>query len=414
MARFRTAVVALVLPLLLASGCLKSRAQTGDREITIQSGGRTRSAIVHVPASYIGDRAVPLVLLLHGGGGNGAQAERSYGMNPVADREGFIVAYPNGTSAGSNMLTWNAANCCAFAYETDVDDVAFISALLDELSRRYTVDANRIYVTGMSNGAMMTYRLGCRLADRIAAIAPVAGALNETSCVPATPLPVIVFHGTEDTNVPYEGGEGPRQIYPRVDNSVAYAVSFWVNQDGCNPTPHTVTSASGNIVTDTYSGGREGSEVVLYTIRGGGHSWPGGVPPVRPGANAPTQEISASELMWEFFERHPKGSTAGTVRVTSPNGGEVVRRDETLSVSWEVTSSQGVVEQEVLLSDDGGDTFPVAVATGLDPAARSVSWTVPGALATGTRYLVRVVATTDASSFADESDANFRIKRRAR
>jgi polyhydroxybutyrate depolymerase len=289
----------------VALGCRGVRAQTGDRTISLVVGGRTRTAIVHVPPGYVPGRPTPVVLLLHGGGGNGAQAERSYGMNPIADREGFLVVYPNGTSRGTGLLTWNAANCCAFAYENDVDDVGFISALLDELEREYAVDARRIYATGMSNGAMMTYRLGCRLANRLAAIAPVAGALNETSCEPAAPLPVIVFHGTADQHVPYDGGMGAASLYPHVDTPVSAAVSFWVQRDKCRPAPSTETSPSGRIRTDTYGGGVGGAEVVLYTVIGGGHAWPGG----RAGSalgDTPTQEISASELMWAFFARHPK------------------------------------------------------------------------------------------------------------
>jgi polyhydroxybutyrate depolymerase len=405
--RARLGTAGLLALLLLACGCVRGRAQTSDREISLESGGRTRTCVVHVPPSYASERPVPLVLLLHGGGGNGAQAATAYGMNPIADREGFIVAYPNGTSAGLNLLTWNAANCCSYAYEHQVDDVGFIAALIDEMSRQYAIDARRIYVTGMSNGAMMTYRLGCQLADRIAAIAPVSGSLNDTACAPPVPLPVIIFHGTDDQHVLYNGGYGPHQLSRHYDNPVSYAVSFWVSHDGCNPTPQTVTSPSGNIVTNTYSSGRGNSEVVLYTIRGGGHAWPGGMRGSYPGADEPTQEISASELMWEFFKRHPKPAAPATVRVTSPNGGETVRRGDTVRIAWMLEGPADVASQEIALSADSGATFTIPVAAGLDPSARSFAWTVPDSLPKGKRYRVRVTA-GDAS---DASDADFRVRR---
>jgi hypothetical protein len=264
----------------------------------------------------------------------------------------------------------------------------------------------------MSNGGMMAYRLGCRMADRLAAIAPVAGALNEEACAPAAPLSVVAFHGTADRHVPYDGGVGPASFYPREDRAVSYAVSFWVGQNGCAPTPATETSASGAIVKDAYGGGAGGTEVVLYTIRGGGHAWPGAVGPVA--GDEPTQEISASELMWEFFARHPKGGAAAEpdVRLGSPNGGEWFRRGERVEVAWTVEAASAVASQELWLSSDGGATYATRVATLEDPEARSYAWAIPGELARGRRYRLRVAVTTsEGATASDESDANFRVRR---
>jgi polyhydroxybutyrate depolymerase len=409
-AHARTALLVLALAA-LAAGCRGVYARSTSRTISLDVGGRTRTCLLHVPPSYVEGRPMPLVLLLHGGGGNGAQAERAYGMDPIADREGFLVAYPNGTSRMGNLLTWNAANCCAYAYENDVDDVGFVGALLDEIERTVSVDPRRIYATGMSNGAMMTYKLGCRLSDRLAAIAPVAGSLDDESCAPSSPLSVIAFHGTADEHVPYYGGYGAASLYPHEDRPVSYAVSLWVARDACATTPVTVTSASGDVVTDTYGGGAGGAEVVLTTIRGGGHAWPGAAGSVV--GDVPTQEISASELMWAFFARHakPDASAPPAVRVASPNGGERARRGDTIDVTWSVEGTSAATE-EVWLSADGGATYATRIATLDDPEARSFAWTVPGALAKGRHYRVRVVVTTrDGASGADESDADFRVKR---
>jgi polyhydroxybutyrate depolymerase len=151
----------------------------------------------------------------------------------------------------------------------------------------------------------MTYRLACELADTIAAAAPVAGALNTPECRPAGPLPLIIFHGTADQHVRYEGG-APRQTidtHQRSDASVADAVNFWIGNNGCAAGPD--SEAHGTIIKQAYTACQAGSEVVLYSIQGGGHAWPGGQRGSRLG-DEPTQEISATDLMWEFFARHPR------------------------------------------------------------------------------------------------------------
>lgn len=411
-ARVVSATAFMIVFLGLAIGCEGVRAQSGDRTITIESGGRTRTGILHVPPTYVEGTPVPLVILMHGGGGNGAQAQQAYGMDAVADREGFLVVYPNGTGRLGNLFTWNAANCCSYAYENNVDDVGFLRALVEELERTYSIDPRRIYATGMSNGGMMTYRLGCRMADKLAAIAPVAGALNETTCTPSDPLPVIVFHGTDDQHVPYNGGVGPETLYPRVDQPVSSAIGFWVGRDLCSTTPVTETSASGNIITDAYGGGVRGTEVVLYTIRDGGHAWPGGTGSAT--GDVPTQEISASEIIWAFFARHPKAdSPASTaVRVSSPNGGEKPRRGSLFELTWSVDGPGDIASHELWLSADGGVTYPTRIATVEDPDARSYAWTVPGDLAKGRHYRIRVVVTTrEGLTGVDQSDADFRVRK---
>src|SRR5208283_5330998 len=232
-------------------------------------------------------------------------AARLTGNSEKADQEGFVVAYPNGSGRlKTRLLTWNSGNCCGYAMDQNVDDVGFIRALIDELVKTRAIDPRRVYVTGMSNGGMMTYRLGCELSDKIAAIAPVAGALNVEACQPANPVSVIIFHGTADEHVLYNGGEPIKKVdrHARVDKSVSYAVSFWVKHDGCSETPQ--RSEKGSVRTDIYGGGKGGAEVVLYTVNGGGHAWPGGQAYLL--GTEPTREISATDLMWDFFVRHPK------------------------------------------------------------------------------------------------------------
>ncbi|WP_438803101.1 extracellular catalytic domain type 1 short-chain-length polyhydroxyalkanoate depolymerase [Frankia tisae] len=287
-------------------------AGTTGRTLTTPD-GRQRTYLVHVPsvaapatsAMPATRGALPVVLVLHGGGGSARQAEQQTGMSAVADREGFLAVYPDGTGRRQTaLLTWNAGTCCGYAHDNGVDDVGFVAALLDQLSRDYPVDPARIYATGMSNGAMMSYRLGCELAGRIAAIAPVSGAMNTTACAPSRPLPVIAFHGTADDKVRYDGGEssiGLRQGDERADRSVAEAMAFWTGRDGCPATP--ARSRQGAVVHGVYGPCALGGAVELYSITGAGHAWPGGARP-REQADPPPPAPDASAVMWDFFTHH--------------------------------------------------------------------------------------------------------------
>lgn len=268
--------------------------------------GKRRSYLVHLPAGFEGQGGLPMVIVIHGGAGNGERAELVSEMSAKADREGFIAVYPDGTGRFEERLfTWNAGLCCGVAQDNNEDDVGYFHALLDELEESYRIDSKRVFVAGISNGAMMAYRLACEMPERIAAIAPVAGSMVYEPCNPVEPVSVAIFHGTADLHVLYDGGAPEIRWDPheRIDLPVSFAVDFWVAADGCSPEPETYQV--GNIVRDTYSGGHDGSAVVLYTINGGGHSWPGGTRGWLLGEE-PTQEVSATDEMWEFFQAHPK------------------------------------------------------------------------------------------------------------
>jgi polyhydroxybutyrate depolymerase len=268
----------------------------GTESKTLEFGGRTRTYLIHPPKGYDGKTSLPLVLVLHGAVQGAANVESMSGMSAKADKENFLVAYPNGTSRSGLTPTWNAGACCGYAMTNKVDDVGFLRALIGRLEHDYTVDRKRIFVTGISNGGMMSYRLACELADRIAAIAPVEGALD-IECRPSEPVSVLIFHGTADLLVPYKGGRTPFQIGPkRTDTSVSSTVAFWVEQDGCSTTPkHEETS---QLRVDTYSGCKDGAGVALYTIPGGHHMWPG--------TRLSHNDVPATDIMWSFFAAHPK------------------------------------------------------------------------------------------------------------
>lgn len=280
----------------------------GTHEYALTVDGRRRTYRMHVPAPVAGRAGLPVVIFLHGGGGNAELFEQVSHMNTVADGAGFVVVYPNGSGrAVDKLLTWNAGDCCGYAREQGVDDVAFVSSLLDTLTARFRTDPTRVYVTGFSNGAMMTYRLGCELSGRITAIAPVSGAMQTPTCQPSRPLPVLILHGTADPKVPYEGGPST-DVFPGagtwVNRSVSYAVDFWTGHNGCPATP--VRSRDGAVLRTGYSPCAEGTEVTLYTIEGGEHGWPGGVKArARTDESAPAKP-DASAVIWDFFARSPQ------------------------------------------------------------------------------------------------------------
>jgi polyhydroxybutyrate depolymerase len=248
---------------------------------------------------------MPLVLLFHGGGGSGEQLElRSSRMDEVADREGFLVVYPDGTGL---IRTWNAGSCCGKAVRENTDDVGFVAALLDHLEQSLCLDRRRIYASGMSNGAMMVHRLACEMSSRIAAIAPVAGVDVTSTCTPPRPVPVMQIHGTQDGHVPWTGGEGcglAGVAYP----SVPASMEGWRTRDGCRATRAPYLE-QGNGVCETFQGCDRGADVVLCRIDGGGHAWPGGEPRRQvtrcPADGSQSRTFSASEVLWKFFDSHP-------------------------------------------------------------------------------------------------------------
>ncbi len=298
-------VLGIVVLSLLSMRSQGDELKAGDHVLSLKAGEQARTYLLHLPPAYDGKRLLPLVIVLHGGGGNAPGVARMTGFSEKSDKEGFVVVYPNGSGRLKNrLLTWNSGNCCGYALDNNVDDVGFIRALIDELEKTRAIDPRRVYVTGMSNGGMMTYRVACELSDKIAAAAPVAGALNLENCQPARPVSMIIFHGTADEHVLYNGGEPLKRAdtHRRVDKPVSYAVAFWVKQNGCSEIPE--RQEKGSIRTEIYRGGKEGTEVALYTVKGGGHAWPGGEAYLL--GSEPTREISATDLMWEFFTRHPK------------------------------------------------------------------------------------------------------------
>lgn len=280
----------------------------GDQTRTVEADKRSRTYIVHVPPMYDQKKPTPVVLAFHGGGSNAEQMIKFCGLNETADKHGFVVVYPSGTGRLEKLLTFNGGNCCGYAMTNKIDDVAFTKALLDDPAKVISVDPKRVYATGMSNGAFVSYLLASELSDRFAAIAPVGGPMGTETCNPKRPVPVIHFHGKDDEFAPFNGGKG-KGVSGTDFYSVDHSIKAWVKANGCKDEPKTVeipdTAKDGTKATvTTYGGGKDGAEVVLVAIDGMGHTWPGQQPAVK-FLGKSTRNVSANELMWEFFKKHP-------------------------------------------------------------------------------------------------------------
>ncbi len=254
----------------------------GNYIVDIESSSQTREFRLHIPPGYLPSHAAPLVINLHGAGGTGRQQELYSRMSSKADEAGFIAVHPEGRG---DPQTWYVGPTAGGQQE----DVQFMRDLITCLKNQLSIDANRIYATGFSNGGGMANRLGCDLSGVIAAIGPVSGAyFFHDDCHPSRPVPVAAFHGTADPIVPYNGGDALPPI--------PHWAADWAVRNGCDPAS-TITYSYGDVTGETWGNCDNDASVTLYTVAGGTHAWPGAI-----GA---TQDIDATDTIWEFFAAHP-------------------------------------------------------------------------------------------------------------
>lgn len=278
----------------------------GTHRVAVEHGGLTREAIVQVPTRVKAGRA--LVLAFHGGGGSAAlmARDRLYGLSAQAEASGDVLVFPNGFSRwpGGRLATWNAGICCGPALERQVDDVGFVRALLAELRRQLVFDDRRVHAIGMSNGAMLAHRLACELPGTFASIGAVAGTDGTPTCQPSRPVAVLQIHARDDDHVSFNGGSGSASISGADYVSVPATVSKWVRANACSPTARPVLDVPG-ARCERHTGCDGGVEVELCITDSGGHSWPGGRKAL--GGAAGSTALSANEVIWDFFDRHPGG-----------------------------------------------------------------------------------------------------------
>lgn len=298
-----------ILIIILILGIVHSSAQLTINGNFIYD-GINRSYRLYIPPSYNNSIPAPLILNLHGYGSTALEHELYTNFKPISDTAGFIIVHPNGSVDGFGNQQWNAFNF------TNVNDVGYLSALVDTIAQAYNIDSNSIYSTGMSNGGFMSYKLACELGDKIAAIASVTGTMTWTefnNCNPAHATPVMQIHGTADVTVPYNGS----LFFVPVDS----LVKFWVDNNACNPNfiftavPDINTNDNSTAEHYHYENGTNGSSVELYKIINGGHSWPGA--PIT--INVTNNDISASVEIWRFFRKYKLNILTSTPAIDFAN-----------------------------------------------------------------------------------------------
>lgn len=293
----------LVLAVVLGGAACTGRPNQGSdtaTERTVDVGGVGRTFRWFLPPDLPGS-PVPLVVMLHGGFGSGKQAQQDYGWDDLAAREGFAVVYPDGLDRAWNV----GGGCCGRSGRDGVDDVAFIRAVVAAVAAHRPIDGRRVYATGISNGGMLTYRLACDT-DLFAAVAPDAATLLGDCPHPAR-TSVLHLHGTADSRVRLDGGPGEGVAH--IDGPpVADVLDAWRAIDGCAAP---VTTVAGPVTTSA-AACPDGRSVVLTTIDGAGHQWPGAAPKrvVQRivGADPPSTALDATALFWDFFSRSPASS----------------------------------------------------------------------------------------------------------
>lgn len=292
--------------------------EPGNHTFALRHDRRERRYIVHVPPGL--REPAPVMMALHGGGGNGADFQNENGLDAVADRHGFVAVYPEGSGVLPNRLhTWNSGDsCCGFALDRDIDDVGFLRSVLDDLATRTNIDSGRIYVTGHSNGAMMAYRFAAEAPELVTAIVPVGGAPDIVAESLTPSVAVLHIHSLDDPRAIYEGGEGPP--FPGTERTVNHepvlaGVQDWavLNECGAEPSLGPVTAGTGanegqTVMTLEWTGCAMGGQVSHMVLTGTGHGWPGTEvgPFWQERLGPPTTLVDASEEAWLFasgFER---------------------------------------------------------------------------------------------------------------
>ncbi len=270
-----------------------------------------RDFLLHVPPLRLPAAPRALVVVLHGAFSTARQTEEETGFSALADQEGFLVAYPEGIGILGWLQHWNAGHCCGKAAEDDWDDVGFVAEVIRAVQQRFDIDPQRVFLAGMSNGGMLAYRFAAEHSEQVAAIAVVAGAIGSSRGdgaepwrlpEPRTPLPVLAVHGTDDGHIPYEGGTSPIKGGDQAYLSVAEAMRFWRENNGCTPETHTESRRGGMLERTSCRTCEGNNPVVLYTLRGWAHDWPAPHFTDRRPEGDPLRGLDMTKVLWDFFQ----------------------------------------------------------------------------------------------------------------
>lgn len=259
---------------------------------------RPRKYTLHLPKGSESKAKLPLVVALHGAPGTAQNLEENSGLNEKADAAGFIVVYPEGTSATpQDFLNWNAGACCGYPWENKIDDIGFLRSLVDRLAKEYKIDRRQVYATGFSKGGIMAHHLGCNASDVFRGIADIAGSMNLDRCVTAHPVDVLIVHGRADQKVKFGDGV-PAVLMPPTETEnhpVAFAVETWRKNNQCGA-GRSYPLGPAEVTDFKCARGR----LWLVVLQDEGHTWPGGKPGMIAG-DTPTALFSANNAMWDFW-----------------------------------------------------------------------------------------------------------------
>lgn len=304
----RSYLIALLFSVSLFS-CKKNKTAPVDNvyrfsdKITVD--GLERTYTLNLPPDYYDAAGFSLVIALHGGGGSAQQFESTNKLTEKANAAKFIVVYPEGIQSNGVLKarTWNAGGCCDYAVTQNINDVKFISLLIDKLVTTYKINPKKVYATGHSNGGMLAYRLACELSNKIAAIAPNGCTMVAATCNPSRPVPVLHMHSVLDTNVPYQGGVvngiGTQGVYlPPLDS----VMNAWSQKNTCATIAQVIVNDN-NYKLTKWTGCNGNAAIHYYLTKDGGHGWPGGLPG-GPNSDIPSTVINANNLLWDFFQQY--------------------------------------------------------------------------------------------------------------
>jgi polyhydroxybutyrate depolymerase len=285
--------------------------QTYTVDLDFETGGFPRNFHLHLPPAYDGTRPLPLVIVIHGAFGTAKAIEKRSGFSQLADREGFMVMYPNGIGIAGLLQHWNAGHCCGKAAKDGIDDVGYLNAAIDAAGSRLAIDPNRIYMVGFSNGGMLTYRFCAESGGRLAGAAVLAGAIGSrlgedppmwTLPQSVPPVPMLIMHGLLDKHVPFNGGSLKPADPPRHYDSVDDAVAYWIRQNGCRRDRDTFKVINPWVRLQQWEACASRRPVRLYTIGNWAHVWPGGPEIAELDGAHPMKGFEAAKVIWGFFE----------------------------------------------------------------------------------------------------------------
>jgi polyhydroxybutyrate depolymerase len=310
-------LVAMIVLLLLFGHC-KSPAGfesyepgTHKRKLDLRVLGFRRSYLIHIPKNDDRTEARPLVVALHGAFSTAEKMEEETGLSELADKEGFLVLYPNGITLFGWLQHWNAWHCCGRAMKDGVDDLGFVAMVIDEVREHFNVDSSRIYMVGYSNGGMLAYLFAAQKPETLAAAAVIAATIGSRPSpsepevripLARAPVPILVIHGREDDHIPYEGGSSGKNGHSYV--SVKESIEFWLQANQVSRVPQREEMRAGRVIKETWKTRDGDQEVILYTLEGWKHTIPTKFFTEKLPGNDPLKNFDATEIIWDFFKDH--------------------------------------------------------------------------------------------------------------